>query len=114
MTCNNCAHWQCPNKLRNKNRWSDCYRVIGYLTPEILRIKTRFGFYITLPWSPHDSKYIDGMLIKMNLDDGVRIEMVTKEDVVYDTEGNERRKKVKLPFYQTHKDYGCEMYTPLP
>jgi mRNA-degrading endonuclease HigB of HigAB toxin-antitoxin module len=66
------------------------------------------------PHDPHDQKYVEDMPKFTKSDHGVRIEVVKEEDVVYDIEGNERRKVVHLPYFQTHRHYECGLYTPMP
>jgi hypothetical protein len=105
MNCKKCPRWQ-GNRY---SKWADCNWIRFKLQPELAKIVKRNGFTFRPPHDPHDAKYCDDM---PKLDHkrhwGVRIALVREEDVVYDAEGNERKKMVLLPFYQTHKDYNCD------
>jgi hypothetical protein len=44
---------------------------------------------------------------------GVRIDYRLDKDVWYNSNGEERVRKVKLPYFQTHKEYDCDMLPPV-
>jgi hypothetical protein len=99
VKCNECKRWQ---GRRDFSTWGNCHYVIRYLIPDFDNIRDRFGFNISLPFDPHDTKYlIDKMPTPHSCDlgDGVRIVTRKEKDTVYDDDGNERTKTVRLDYY---------------
>jgi len=102
MNCSQCPRWQ------GRTEWGDCNHVIGILMPEIYKMKTRFGWNFSTPFDPHDIKYFLEKIPKpKQLPEGVKIHQRKEKDIVFDDEGNERIKTVRLNIYRTHKDYYC-------
>jgi hypothetical protein len=78
--------------------------------PDVDNIRDRFGFNMSLPFDPHDAKYFIEKIPRphdCDIGDKVRIRTVKEKDIVFDDDGNERTKTVRLDYYQTHKDYYC-------
>ena len=44
----------------------------------------------------------------LELPKGVRLEVETRDDVVYDQKNGERVGRLKLLYFQTRNDYNCE------
>lgn len=105
MICKECPRWQ----GNRHSEWADCNWIRFKLQPELSRTMKRNGFTLRPPHDPHDAKYCDDMpKLVVSPHWGVRVELVRVEDVVYDAEGNERKKMVMLPFFQTYKEYNCD------
>ena len=110
MRCSDCKYWQCPDRLRDTREWSDCNYVISTLIPNFYELKTRFGFNLSVPFSPHDTKYVVGPLGKPQSCKGIKVQKRKEKDIWFDDLGNERTRIMNYTFYMTHKDYycGCE------
>jgi hypothetical protein len=108
MICKKCPRWQGSRY----SEWGDCNHVIG----KLLKLSTyehnlSVYYKATLPFDPHDCKYYEPRLhqdmMKVKLPEGVRRDVIRKDDVVFDDFGGERVGKVKVVLIQTHKDYDC-------
>ena len=118
--CGNCKHWQCANKLRDRTLWADCYHVVAALQPKLLlcynQVDETTRTYFKVPFDPHDVKYwfYNDRFMKWYLNirwvQGVKQIRVTEEDFKYDQHGAERTAMIKLHYFQTHKDYSCELW----
>jgi hypothetical protein len=73
--------------------------------------------FFDVPFDPHDIKYwkfnelwmkLYEHMTKCTLPEGVRVVQETRDDVVYDQKNGERVGRLKLHYFQTHKDYSCE------
>lgn len=118
MECRNCKFWQGTKY----SEWGDCYRVISQLDDDITScyLANEYGTierFFSVPFDPHEVKYWirspSFLKIYGKIGDklpflGVRVEIVRKDDIVYDTKNGERTGKLKLKFFQTHKDYSCK------
>lgn len=108
--CLNCPHWQgCRT-----SEYGACYRVIETLI-DCEAIINRFGWELSVPFDPHDVKYLYSearkefhQKIKKLKEEGVKIQTVKEKDVVYDDEGGERIAPVTLYYIQTHRNYTCK------
>jgi hypothetical protein len=80
-----------------------------------LKIQDRFGWDIPDSFDPHNDKYLYSDVrkelhatLKHAVKKGIRIEIVTEKDVMYDDEGAERIGNHKVYYIQTHKNYNCK------
>ena len=128
-TCGNCKHWQCANKLRDRTEWSDCYYVVATLQPKLLlcynQVDETTRTYFKVPFDPHDVKYwgynVNFMKRYTNYRSRrnkwhsrlVRCCVTKEEDFKYDQHGAERTAMIKLHYFQTNRDYGCELWNAL-
>ena len=106
MKCNECLRWN-GNRL---STWGDCNYVIGELVPNVKNLRNRFDFPFRVPFDAHDAKYFVERIPrpkKCDIPEGVRIHTRKEKDIVFDDDGNERTKVVRLDCYRTHKDYYC-------
>ena len=116
-TCINCKHWQ------GKEEWGDCYRVIGSLQPKLFLCYNQLDEdtkeYFKVPFDPHDIKYwiyndrfmtLCLMTLALSIKPGLRRVSVMEEDMKYDQHGAERLAVVKLHYFQTNKDYKCNLW----
>jgi hypothetical protein len=71
----------------------------------------------TSPFDPHDAKYwsfspfwkkLYDAMTPDSLVDGVRLIEETKDDIIFDNQNGERIGKLKLKYFQTHKEYDCD------
>ena len=119
MKCFECKFWQ-GNKYSD---WADCYRVIGQLEPNLLCCyqTNEWGTierFFDIPMDPHDVKYwtfnelwkklYDKLCSYDSIRLGVRTRKETRDDIVYDQKNGERVGRLKLTYFQTHKDYECK------
>ena len=121
--CGNCKHWQYPIRLRDRTDWADCCRVIVTLQPKLLNCYNQIDEvtreYFKVPFSPHDVKYwiynerfmswYNNICWYVN-DNRVRRIIVKEEDMKYDQHGAERLAVIKLHYFQTNKDYKCNLW----
>jgi hypothetical protein len=70
--------------------------------------------YFNVPFDPHDYKYWSlnpywkALYNNYQADKlGLREQVITKDDIVYDVRNGERMGRVKLKFFQTHKEFTC-------
>ena len=83
------------------------------LHPELFKMEHYFkeGVFLTVPFDPHDVKYYSSALRTwlehIQVPKGVRKDIRKEEDVVYDERGGERIAKVKVTYFQTHRDFSC-------
>jgi len=115
MKCSECMFWQ-GNKYGD---WADCYRVIGKLEPDLLCCyKTNewgtIERFFDVPFDPHEVKYWihDPLWHKLYLGIkidrlGVRVVEEIRDDIVYDQKNGERVGRLKLRYFQTHRDHVC-------
>jgi hypothetical protein len=116
MKCKNCKHWQGYQGAE----WGDCYRILLELQPDLGDCYTTNEYgtierFFDIPFDPHDAKYwnFDPVwktlydMVKIDVQ-GVRCIVETRDDIVYDGNGGERTGRLKLRYYQTHKDFQCE------
>ena len=113
MKCNECRHWQGTKY----STFGDCFRVVMALSPEL---ETCFldGVNFSVPFDPHDVKYWvhNELWKKMYVHlckcatprKGVRAVQETRDDIVYDQKNGERVGRLKLTYFQTHRDYECK------
>ena len=116
MKCKECEHWQ-GNKY---STWADCYCVVAHLQPSLsdCYLTNEYGTierFFEVPFDPHDIKYWihNSFWHRLYLDAavtciGVRMKEEVRDDIVYDHKKGERTGRLKLRYYQTHKDYECE------
>jgi hypothetical protein len=96
---------------------------VATILPKFFTYKTLFGWGVTLPFDPHDVKYVPEMnerllfIAQKELPDGVVKNIRREEDIKfvlsqYDgTIIGERTAPITLVFYYTHRDTeGCEYY----
>ena len=117
--CGNCKYWQ------GKEEWGDCYRVIGSLQPKLFLCYNQLDEdtreYFKVPFDPHDIKYWwyndRFMQLYSNIVwseelmvHKVQLDRVREEDMKYDQHGAERLAVVKLHYFQTNKDYKCNLW----
>ena len=115
--CGNCKHWQ------GKEKWGDCYRVIGSLQPKLFLCYNQLDEdtkeYFKVPFDPHDIKYwiyndrfmtLYLMTLALSIKPGLHRVSVMEEDMKYDQHGAERLAVVKLHYFQTNKDYKCSLW----
>ena len=123
MPCKDCKHWQCANRLRDRTSYSDCYRVIGSLQPKLFLCYNQLDEdtreYFKVPFDPHDVKYWiyneRFMKLYQNITwgiwgSGLMCYVIKEEDMKYDQHGAERLAVVKLHYFQTNKDYKCNLW----
>lgn len=108
MICRECPRWQ-GSKY---SEWGDCNCVINKLLKLHTYAHLLSEYYTPMvPFDPHECKYYEPRLkedmMKAKLPEGVRRDVIKKEDVVFDDFGGERIAKVKVVLFQTHKDYDC-------
>ena len=109
MSCKDCRNWQ-----GRDGEWGDCNWVLGCIMPLLYYEQHSFkeGIYLRFPFDPHDVKYFDPILrrvlVNCTVPDGVRKDIVREDDLVFDDFGGERIAKVKVVYFQTHRDYQCE------
>ena len=119
--CGNCKHWQYPIRLRDRTDWADCCRVISILQPKLLNCYNQIDEvtreYFKVPFSPHDVKYwtYNERFMKWYNkiiwnDIRVRRVIVVEEGMKYDQHGAERLARVGLQYFQTNKDYKCNLW----
>jgi hypothetical protein len=70
-----------------------------------------------VPFDPHDVKYwnfspafaaiYDEMKTENMAVLGVRVEERVVDDIIYDRDNGERVGRLKIKFFQTHKEYEC-------
>lgn len=117
MQCFNCKHWQ-GNKY---TKWGDCFRVIAKLEPKLCDYYLTNDYetveqFFSVPFDPHELKYwiYNPHWLKLynnvgsGCPTGVRMKVQSRDDIMYDNKGGERTGKLKLRYFQTHKDYSCE------
>ena len=118
-TCRNCKSWQGTKY----SEWADCYSIVLALNPALdtCSLSNEFGTilqYFKVPFDPHDVKYwnfdpafrcLYDEMTNDSLDRlGIRVEEKVIDDVVYDRENGERVGRLKLKYFQTHKEFTCE------
>jgi len=115
MKCKDCKHWQGTKY----SEWADCYRIVRDLEPDLecCYLTNAHGTvteYFTVPFDPHDIKYWNFNPIWKKLYDnlilaklGVRMVEEVVDDVIYDQSMGERIGKLRLRYFQTHKEYEC-------
>jgi hypothetical protein len=98
--------------------------MVALVNPDILAVAKHddngnFLRGFTVPFDPHDQKYwryVPGWLeqydksINSTLGEGVRLEVITKDDIVFDYRGGESVQTVKCHFFVTHKHYKCRYF----
>jgi hypothetical protein len=128
MKCKDCKHWQGTKY----SKWGDCNRVVLALEPNLgyCFLSNEYGTverYFTVPFDPHDVKYwsvnptwrklYDSIIYKTNNPDlineaggkfeGVRVIEEIRDDIIFDRHNGERVGKLKLRYFQTHKEFEC-------
>ena len=114
MKCKDCPRWQ---GLRNYSTWGDCHYVAFEVVNDLYYCLKYNGFGLFPPLDPHDFKYVASETApnfhNIKIPKGVRIEYELVEDVWYNSNGEERVRKIQLPHFQTRKDYRCDTMCPL-
>lgn len=110
MKCKDCPRWQ---GIRYSH-WADCHHIIFYMVPELGELVKYNGFKVTPPFDPHDFKYVDGTQVPnfhkiRSIPNGVRLQYEMTKDVWYNDNGEERIRNVKLPHFQTYKNFVCPL-----
>jgi hypothetical protein len=117
MKCKRCKHWQGTKY----SEWGDCYRVILALNPELETcfISNEHGTVtrnFQVPFDPHDIKYwmepgfkaiYDNMKTENMAVLGVKVVETITDDIIYDRDNGERVGKLKIKYFQIHKEYEC-------
>ena len=107
MRCHECVRWQ----GRKGHKFGDCYCILDIIIPDVINMCNFFGFKLRTPFDPHDCKYFDPFLRKqleaVAVPKGVRKDIRLEEDIIYDEQGGERIAKVKVTYFQTHRDFSC-------
>ena len=117
MTCGNCIHWQGTKN----STWGDCYRVVMALNPELEMcfISNEYGTTVrnfSVPFDPHDIKYwmdpsfhalYDSMTTETLGNPKIKVEEIVVDDIIYDRENGERVGRLKVKYFQTHKEFEC-------
>ena len=110
MKCKNCPNWQGTRY----STWADCHYIAFKCVPDLYHCMKHNGFTLWPPFDPHDLKYVGWETIPnfhtIDLPKGVKMEYDLIEDVWYNINGEERVRKIKLPHFQTRKDYKCELH----
>jgi len=118
MKCKNCRHWQ----GHKHSEWADCYRIVATLEPNLKACYKSNDWgtiehYWDVPFDPHDVKYWSSNSLWRTLYESITPEGLQKRvritedvinDVIFDRENGERVGKLKLKYFQTHKDYNCK------
>lgn len=118
MQCKDCGHWQ----GHKYSEWGDCYCIISKLEPNLSAcyLTNDYGTvekFFDVPFDPHDAKYWNmnpywKALYKQAYSNltklGIRVKEEVRDDIVYDDNGGERLGRLKLHYFQTHKDFTCD------
>jgi len=114
MKCKDCPYWQ---------RNGDCYRIVGYLEPNLFKSVGEGGMPFRIPFDPHDVKYFINTdwwfeehykrAIAEAKRLGIEVEKVREEDVMY--YNNQAKEDMAeslvdttLYYFKTKGDFDCE------
>jgi len=118
--CLNCKHW-CGTKY---SKWGDCQYIVHSLCPQLSKYKNVFGWRVAVPFDPQSikyhvhKKYINKLLLGINLPDDVRRDIQKQKTVTFSFSpegtsitGERGNGIVMCVFFQTKCDKGaCNYY----